>query len=211
MGSRLTGLQLDTLQWIADGHADGDAPNSRRTSARSLATRGLATVKGRGPRWSASITELGREWLANDGQAPNPPAPPEPERVAVTATAERVTFASPSYSTARVTRTRRRSTPPAPDRTVDSPAGKRRASHRPRGDALFTAESPDPWDEKILVNVKEAAWMLSLPEHAIRQAVTNGDVDRVFIGEGKSRYRIVYGSLLAWVNDMPRESARRWW
>ncbi|WP_243640357.1 hypothetical protein [Nocardioides jejuensis] len=59
--------------------------------------------------------------------------------------------------------------------------------------------------------MKEAAWMLSLPEHAIRQAVTNGDVDRVFIGEGKSRYRIVYGSLLAWVNDMPRESARRWW
>ena len=29
-------------------------------------------------------------------------------------------------------------------------------------------------DEKILINVKEAAWMLSLPEHAIRQAVTAG-------------------------------------
>ncbi|UAL29823.1 hypothetical protein K8W59_19180 [Nocardioides rotundus] len=66
-------------------------------------------------------------------------------------------------------------------------------------------------DEKILINVKEAAWMLSLPEHAIRQAVTAGDVDRVFIGAGTKNYRIVYGSLLAWVNDMPRHSNRSWW
>jgi hypothetical protein len=100
---------------------------------------------------------------------------------------------------------------PPPDTTVDSPAGKRRAGHKPRGDRLFTKDRPDPWDEKILVNVKEAAWMLSLPESAIRQAVTAGDVDRVFIGEGTTNYRIVYGSLLAWVNDMPRHSGRTWW
>jgi hypothetical protein len=49
---------------------------------------------------------------------------------------------------------------------------------------MFTSDRPDPWDEEILVNVKEAAWMLSLPEHAIRQAVTSGDVDRVLIGAG---------------------------
>jgi hypothetical protein len=53
--------------------------------------------------------------------------------------------------------------------------------------------------------------MLSLPEHAIRQAVSFGDLDRVFIGEGGKNYRIVYGSLLAWVNSMPREPAKGWW
>jgi hypothetical protein len=94
---------------------------------------------------------------------------------------------------------------------VDSPAGKRRRGGRPAGDPLFTAEKPDPYDEKVLITVKEAAWMLSLPEHAIRQAVSFGDLDRVFIGEGGKNDRIVYGSLLAWVNSMPRESAKGWW
>ena len=95
------------------------------------------------------------------------------------------------------------------DLAVDSPAGKRRRGGRPAGDTLFTAEKPDPYDEKVLITVKEAAWMPSLPEHAIRQAVSFGYLDRVFIGEGVKNYRIVYGSLPAWVNSMPRESAKR--
>ncbi|MDQ6688868.1 MAG: hypothetical protein M3Z50_14975 [Actinomycetota bacterium] len=94
---------------------------------------------------------------------------------------------------------------------MDSPAGKRRQGYRPKGDSLFTDEKPDPYDEKILLTVKEAAWMLSLPEGAIRQEVAEGDLDRVFIGAGTKNYRIVYGSLLAWVNDMPRHSSRHWW
>ena len=81
---------------------------------------------------------------------------------------------------------------PEVDLTVDSPAGKRRRGGRPAGDTLFTAEEPDPYDEKILITVKEAAWTLSLPEHAIRQAVSFGDLDRVFIGERGKNYRIIY-------------------
>jgi hypothetical protein len=100
---------------------------------------------------------------------------------------------------------------PEVDLTVDSPAGKRRRGGRPAGDTLFVENERDPYDEKILMTVKEAAWMLSLPEHAIRQAVSFGDLDRVFIGEGGKNYRIVYGSLLGWVNSMPRESAKGWW
>ena len=76
---------------------------------------------------------------------------------------------------------------------------------------MFAAGRSDPYDEKILITVKEAAWMLSLPEHAIRQIVSFGDLDRVFIGEGSKHYHVVYGSLLAWVNSMPRESAKSWW
>ena len=53
--------------------------------------------------------------------------------------------------------------------------------------------------------------MLRFPESAIGQAVSFGDLDRVFIGNGNKNYRIVYGSLLAWVNSMPRESARVSW
>jgi len=73
-------------------------------------------------------------------------------------------------------------------------------------------EKPDPFDEKVLLTVKEAAWMLSLPESAIRRAAVDADVDRVYFGTGAHHYRIVYGSLLAWVNSMPRDSAHhRWW
>ncbi len=87
----------------------------------------------------------------------------------------------------------------------------RRRGRRPLGDGFFDGE-PDPLDEKILVTAKEAAWMLSVPESAIRQAVRDQDVDRVFIGAGKTHYRIVYGSLLAWVNSMPYESSHTsWW
>lgn len=206
MAGRLTPIQLETLQWIADGDADGDAPNPRRTSARSLSTKGLAVVRGRGATWRATITDLGHEWLANGGKpakAPIPVAPLPPTEPAQTATAKAAARSRRTRTTAKAV--------PVPDTTVDSPAGKRRAGKKPRGDGLFTKDSPDPWDEKILINVKEAAWMLSLPEHAIRQAVTSGDVDRVFIGAGTKNYRIVYGSLLAWVNDMPRHSGRSWW
>ena len=171
MSGRLTPTQLETLQWVADGHADGDAPNPRRTSARSLYAKGLVVVRGRGSIWRATMTDLGLEWLGNGGK----PAPAP--------TAEVLSEPGQSPSTAatetRSQRRRQSSSPakavPLPDIAVDSPAGKRRAGKKPRGDGLFNADRPDPWDEKILINVKEAAWMLSLPEHAIRHAVTSGD------------------------------------
>lgn len=94
---------------------------------------------------------------------------------------------------------------------IDSPSGARRRGGRPRGDELFRDGDPDPHDERILITVKEAAWRLSLTKNAIREAVRSGDLQRVFIGQGNTNYRIVYGSLLAWVNDMPQEPARSWW
>lgn len=206
MAGRLTPTQLETLQWIADGKADGDAPNPRRVSARSLSARGLAVIRGRGTAWHAKVTDLGHEWLANGGKpAKEPVTVPDAAYAGPTPTA-----VADAGTRGQRTRTAAKATP-VPDTTVDSPAGKRRAGKKPRGDGLFSKDRPDPWDEKILINVKEAAWMLSLPEHAIRQAVTSGDVDRVFIGKGTTNYRIVYGSLLAWVNDMPRHSGRSWW
>ena len=53
--------------------------------------------------------------------------------------------------------------------------------------------------------------MLGFPGSLIGRAVSFGDLDRVFIGDGNKNYRIVYGSLLGWVNSMPRESARVSW
>jgi excisionase family DNA binding protein len=74
-------------------------------------------------------------------------------------------------------------------------------------------DEPDRWDARVMITVKEAAWLLSLSEHEIRRAVTNGEIDRVFIGAGTTNYRVVYGSLLAWVNQMPRHSLGyyQWW
>jgi len=66
------------------------------------------------------------------------------------------------------------------------------------------------WDDRLLISVREAAWLLSVSEGMIRQAVRDGDVHRIFIGEGTTNYRVVYASLLAWVGAMPREPLRRW-
>lgn len=192
------------LRWIAEGPPDGEATNPQRLIARALATRRLVKIRGRGPQWHAELTDAGRHYLDHGEypsghfrQVPKQAPNPKPEHRQMLGKAKKLNKQAP--------------TKPQVDMTVDSPAGKRRRGGRPAGDGLFTANKPDPYDEKILVTVKEAAWMLSLPEHAIRQAVSFGDLDRVFIGKGTKNYRIVYGSLLAWVNSMPRESARRWW
>lgn len=166
-------------------------------------------IKGRGPQWRAELTDAGLHFVEH-GEYPRGHFGPEPGPES-----EREVLAAPmatDRSAGRVKTNKQQQAEVAVDLTVDSPAGKRRRGGRPVGDALFTATRPDPYDEKVLLTVKEAAWMLSLPEHAIRQAVSLGDLDRVFIGEGGKNYRIVHGSLLAWVNSMPRESARAaWW
>jgi hypothetical protein len=204
---RLNETQHAVLRWLADGQADGAATNPQRLTARALSNRRLVKIKGRGPRWHAELTEAGRHYVLH-GEYPPGHFGPEPAPAQ-----KRADVAEPAAAAKVAGRPKaKQQAEPAVDLTVDSPAGKRRSGGRPLGDALFTASRTDPYDEKVLVTVKEAAWMLSLPEHAIRQAVSLGDLDRVFVGEGGKNYRIVYGSLLAWVNSMPRESARTsWW
>lgn len=71
----LTEVQVDVLRWIGDGSPAGDRNTvSARISAAALRNRGMVTISGRGPTWSAAITPSGREYLQRvDG--PNPPAP----------------------------------------------------------------------------------------------------------------------------------------
>jgi hypothetical protein len=196
--TRLNGNQVAVLNWLSKEPPAGEATNPQRLTARALERRRLVKIKGRGPRWHATLTAAGLHYLEHGAYPPghlgSEPVPTPP------ATAQ--------------TRERPRSkkeAKPEIDLTIDSPAGKRRRGGKPAGDSLFAGNVSDPYDEKVLITVKEAAWMLSLPEHAIRQAVSLGDLDRVFIGEGGKNYRIVYGSLLAWVNSMPRESRKGWW
>ena len=209
MKARLNETQIAVLHWLAAGQADGATTNPQRVTARALSSRRLVKIKGRGSQWRAELTDAGRHFVDHGEYPPGhfgPETGPAPEGAGI---AEPVAPARPA---GRVKATKQQQAEPAVDLTVASPAGRRRSGGRPVGDALFTANQPDPYDEKVLVTVKEAAWTLSLPEHAIRQAVSFGDLDRVFIGEGGKNYRIVYGSLLAWVNSMPRESARvSWW
>lgn len=90
---------------------------------------------------------------------------------------------------------------------VDSPARLKR-----RGKGTLAGNPEDapthPWDERVLVSVKEAAWLLSVSEGLIREAVRTGDIDRVYIGAGTTNYRVVHDSLLTWANAMPTEPVR---
>lgn len=188
------------LNWLSGEPRAGEATNPQRLTARALETRRLVKIRGRGPRWHATLTAAGLHYLEHGAYPPGHfGSGPEP------------VSKSPATTPTREHSVNREEIEPDVDLTVDSPDGKRRRGGRPAGDSLFSANVSDPYDEKILITVKEAAWMLSLPEHAIRQAVSLGDLDRVFIGEGRKNYRIVYGSLLAWVNSMPRESGKGWW
>lgn len=56
----LTDAQFEVLQWIGDGCPEGVFDGwTHRISARALAGRGLAEVKGHGASWSATITPAG--------------------------------------------------------------------------------------------------------------------------------------------------------
>lgn len=215
MNPRLNERQLEVLRWIGDGcpqrHWESD---TYKHSAVALRNRKLATVKGHGPRWTATITESGIYYLEHgrypDGHhlAPRPPTPaasstPPSEVPAPAKVSDGLTKGS-----RRVLEREREEARHRDKFAIDSPR-RMRARETPRG----REEQPDetkahPWDDRVLVTAKEAAWVLSLSEGMIRQAVREGDVDRVYIGEGTTHYRIVYASLLAWVNTMPTESPR---
>lgn len=235
----LTDGQQEVLNWIKDGCPDGVYPKDsyvHRGTARGLHNRDLVRVSGHGATWTAVPTERGMIWpepvqadleklerdrVAKIKKAEEKRAATEAKREAVKAAKARQNPRS-ATSSSRVTNgkqsavSRRRrgaiKLPPEPEFEVISPAEARRHGKKPRGDRLTGGEA-DPWDEKIMITVKEAAWMLSLQEGAIREAVRDGDVQRVFIGSGTTNYRIVYGSLLAWVDSMPREPGipKPWW
>ena len=73
----LTEAQSALLRWIDDGCPDGVYEGFfHRISAAALERRGLLAVTGKGPAWSAELTEAGEEYLAKvDG-----PAPPVPRQ-----------------------------------------------------------------------------------------------------------------------------------
>ena len=71
----LSERQLAVLRWIGADCPEGVMTGeSHRISAGALRNRGLVTTSGRGPTWSADITDAGREYLrlANSPNAPLP-------------------------------------------------------------------------------------------------------------------------------------------
>lgn len=92
--------QVEILQWIADGTPEREWPDwTHRATAKSLQSRGLVKVRGRGSAWTAVITDLGQRVLAGGEPTPvrsakassstrgrravGPTSPTRPERVAV--------------------------------------------------------------------------------------------------------------------------------
>lgn len=218
MDPRVNERQLEVLQWVADGCPDGkwdEGVTTYKLTATALQNRRLVKIrKGTtvDKRWECTITEAGRHYLEHGdyppghvwskvtmrpiveepkrrGRPPRDPAPPEDD--------EPTTGPTPGP----------RRGPPTWQ--VDSPNSHARREAHQRRQPLDEREV-DPWGDRIMISVKEAAWLLSLDEGAIRRAVRDNDVQRVFIGHGTTNYRIVYQSLLAWVNDMPRSPDEGW-
>lgn len=76
----LNDRQTEVLKWIGAGCPDRPWPDySHRISARSLTTRGLVTIRGHGPSWTAALTDAGRVYLEHGPQPDEPtnagPAP----------------------------------------------------------------------------------------------------------------------------------------
>jgi len=70
----LTDAQFKVLQWINDGRPEGVFTGwAHRTSARALASRGPARVKGHGTNWTAAIEPAGTYYLEH-GAFPNQPS-----------------------------------------------------------------------------------------------------------------------------------------
>jgi hypothetical protein len=73
----LTEAQVALLRWISEGCPDGQMEgHSYRISAAALRRKGLVNISGRGPRWTATITASGREYLEKV-DSPAPPIPRE--------------------------------------------------------------------------------------------------------------------------------------
>ncbi|MGL5826019.1 MAG: hypothetical protein ACRCYU_14590, partial [Nocardioides sp.] len=76
---RLSRQQRAVLEWVGEGCPERGWPDyAHRISARSLHSRGLVKVTGRGERWTATLTEAGRALLA--GEIDESTADTRPER-----------------------------------------------------------------------------------------------------------------------------------
>lgn len=208
MDPKINDRQLVVLRWIADGCPEGHWPKDDFTyklSAKALKSRHLVTIRGHGPTWQATTTDAGSHYLEHGSYPPGHHLAPKAAKAAPREV-------EPTESETRTSRRRRAITPSgepeAPNNwAIESPNQLQR-----RGRGVLTEETPaHPWNDRILVSVKEAAWLLSLSERMIRDAAVIGDIDRVFIGVGTTHYRIVYNSLLAWVNSLPTEPVRSRW
>ncbi len=200
--------QRAVLDWLAADPDDAPPVPGYKNVAIALQTRGLAQVSRPRGVWTATLTDAGRYYHENGCYPPAGPNRPHP----VGATPPASESPGTLKPKRRTISARKRRLEPEPEFEVDSPKRVRAQGFKLRGDALRVPDEPDPWDARVMITVKEAAWLLSLSEHEIRRAVTNGEIDRVFIGAGTSNYRVVYGSLLAWVNQMPRHSlGYQWW
>ena len=98
--SPLTAHQIEILEWIHDGHPENTPLDySRRISAGWLARRDLVTIKGRGPKWSASLTIQGLDALAEPGTNKSSP-PKETNEPGSSATSRKETAENPSQTRA---------------------------------------------------------------------------------------------------------------
>lgn len=192
----VTDRQLDVLQWIAEDCPPGRWPAedySYKTTSVALANRGLVRLRGRGRNWGAEITADGKYYLEHRRYPDGHPRAPKPRPERITTGRRRSTVAKP-VKKAKVQR--------EDEFEIDSPR-RLRARGRNLTPSLPDSVAEHPWEDKVLISVKEAAWLVSVSEHLIRQAVLAGDIHRVFIGGETRHYRIVHASLLAWINTLP--------
>ncbi|WP_410646810.1 hypothetical protein [Amycolatopsis sp. cmx-4-54] len=139
----LTTTQLEVLTWVSHGCSQGVYEGwSHRLVARALHNRGLITVKGHGPSWSASITDEGIYYLEHRSYPPR-----DSERPVAAATTD--------------------SSPRAPTRTVTTSSRKPPTQKRGATDRLMQSLK-ETAGNRILVRHGEAPRYRGLANSAKR-------------------------------------------
>lgn len=175
----LNEAQLAVLQWVNSGCPAGSYRDwSHRISARTLYDRGLLIVSGRGPTWSATITDAGTYYLEN-GAYPEKVLPPPSHEPATTGEASPT--AKTETSPSRAIKPRR----PSPAKTRDSS----KACKTPTSRHLMDEQSE--LDERIpgstsssrqLLKLSEVADRLQLSQDSLREASKSGQIPAYKIG-----------------------------
>lgn len=175
----LNEAQLAVLQWVSSGcPADSDRDWSHRISARTLHDRGLLIVRGRGPTWSATITDAGAYYLEN-GAYPEKVLPPQTHEPATTGEASPTAKGEASPSGAIRPRRSSAANARCSPETHNAPTNRQPIGEQSELDERNPGSTSS---SRQLLKLSEVADRLQISQASLREASKSGQIPAYKIG-----------------------------